>query len=84
MKTRRASNREANAKKQRPSCDRIVYSKKHTYDTFEGVLVDMSDAIVEYMEQGTSSTTSRGGFAEFGYFFDYEYQCATVGAYWYS
>ena len=53
MKTRRDSNREADAKKQRQSCDRIGYSDKHDYSTFEDVLVDISDAIVEYMEKGT-------------------------------
>ena len=53
MKTRRDSNREADAKKQRRSCDRTGYSDKHDYSTFEGVLVDISDAIVEYMEKGT-------------------------------
>ena len=53
MKTRRDSNREADAKKQRQSCDRIGYSDKHDYSTFKDVLVDISDAIVEYMEKGT-------------------------------
>ena len=53
MKTRRDSNREADAKKQRRSCDRTGYSDKHDYSIFEGVLVDISDAIVEYMEKGT-------------------------------
>ena len=53
MKTRGDSNREADAKKQRQSCDRIGYSDKHDYSTFKDVLVDISDAMVEYMEKGT-------------------------------
>ena len=56
MKTRGDSNREADAKKQRRSCDRIGYLAKHDYPTFEGVLEGISDAMVEYLEKGTKDT----------------------------